>query len=322
MLEDEHYVTEGSDLMPLDGDPARWRGIFAIPVTPFGADLSIDHTSLQRQVEFCIAAGVQGIVYPGVVSEFFALSESERRTATERVVAAAAGEVPVVVGVSATSGPVAAELSEHAAAINAQGVMATLPYVQHFFPPGADYVHDYFDRVSTASGLPVILQNARIGHPIPTEDLGMLLEALPTIRYLKQETSPSTHALSAAIDAYGGRLDGVFAGLGGIYLLSELERGAVGSMPAPPFVDILIRAYQHFISGHRNEAQTILRSLHGYFTYELLYNVAIIKEILVRRGVIETTECRVPVPHLDKVDSREIDILLEQVRRLGVRLTH
>ncbi len=290
-----------------------WRGIFAIPVTPFDASGAVDDESLARQVRFCVDKGAHGIVYPGVVSEFFSLDDDERRTATEIVVKAVDGAIPVVAGVTATSAQGAARAAAEAEDFGADGVMATLPYVQHFFTPDDAFVHEYFGAISAACELPIVLQNARIGHPIPIGRLGSVIDANPRIRYLKEETSPSTHRLTDALAAVGAKLDGVFAGLGGVFLMSELDRGAIGSMPAPPFVDVLSRAYGLYDAGDRAGARAELAPLASLFTLELLYNLAVIKEVLVRRGVIDTVTCRTPVPRLDAIDQRELDELLKDI---------
>jgi dihydrodipicolinate synthase/N-acetylneuraminate lyase len=290
-----------------------WRGIFAIPVTPFAPSGGVDHQGLRRQVEFCVGGGARGLVYPGVVSEFFALDHVERRAATEAVIKAAAGAVPVVAGVTSSSGRGAARAAADAEELGAAGVMATLPYVQHLFTPDDEFVNEYFASIAAACSLPIILQNARIGHQIAIGRLAGIVDANPRIRYIKEETNPSTHRLSEAIEAVGDRLDGVFAGLGGVFLMSELDRGAVGSMPAPPFVDVLSRAFDLYAAGDRAEARARLEPLSRLFTFELLYNLAIIKEVLYRRGVISSVTCRTPVPRLDAVDLRELDELLADV---------
>ncbi len=290
-----------------------WRGIFAIPVTSFLPDGRVDEDGLRRQVEFCLEGGAAGLVYPGVVSEFFALEDDERRRATEVVVEAVAGRVPVISGATGSSAGSAAGLAAHAQQIGADGVMVTLPPVQHLFTPDQDFVTSYFEAVAGACDLPIILQNARIGHPIPMGRLREVVQAVPQVRYLKEETAPSTHQLTRAIDAVGDLVDGVFAGLGGIFLMSELDRGAAGSMPSPPFVDVLSRAYDLHAQGDRAGARERLVPLAPLFTFEMLYNVALIKEVLVRRGVIAHTTCRTPAPHLDKVDLRELDELLDAV---------
>ena len=74
----------------------RFRGVFAIPPTPFD-DLTgaVDEVSLRRCVEFCVAAGAHGIVAPVNASESTALTDAERLRVTEVLVEQAAGRVPV-----------------------------------------------------------------------------------------------------------------------------------------------------------------------------------------------------------------------------------
>ena len=64
------------------------------------------------------------------------------------------------------------------------------------------------------------------------------------MRYVKEENFPSTHTLAAAVTALSDEVDGVFGGLGGVYLSQELARGAVGTMPSPVAVDALVHAYK------------------------------------------------------------------------------
>ena len=81
----------------------RWRGIFTIPVTPFGDDTEIDADSLRNQLDFCVEAGTAGIVHPVMASEFFTLTDEERLGMMPLVTRQVAGRIPVVLGVAATS---------------------------------------------------------------------------------------------------------------------------------------------------------------------------------------------------------------------------
>ena len=66
-----------------DEPRASFRGVFAIPCTPFAEDGGVDWDSLRREVEFCLAAGAHGIVAPVNASEFTSLSDEERRRVVE-----------------------------------------------------------------------------------------------------------------------------------------------------------------------------------------------------------------------------------------------
>lgn len=47
--------------------------------------------------------------------------------------------------------------------------------------------------------------------------------------------------------------------------------------------------------------------------YAFLYNVGFIKEVLVRRGVVDHAVCRVPAPAMDATDVRELERMLERL---------
>jgi len=52
------------------GDLARWRGIHAVMVTPFQADLSVDEGGLRSNVSFLSESPVDAIICLGSEGEF------------------------------------------------------------------------------------------------------------------------------------------------------------------------------------------------------------------------------------------------------------
>jgi 4-hydroxy-tetrahydrodipicolinate synthase len=288
-------------------------GVCPVLVTPFDARQRIVPDELAAQVEWVVGAGAGAVVYPGVVSEFFTLSERERQETLRVVIGAAAGRVPVVAGVSAPSAPVAGDIAREAEQAGAAAVMAMMPYVPFFFAPTKEFALGYYRAIADACALPIVLQNARIGHPLSASVIGELVDRLPSIRYVKEENFPSPHALGAAIEALRGRVDGVFGGLGGAHIAQELERGAVGTMPSPALADVLVSSYQLWRADDRDGANALLAGLGGLFMLEHLYNVSLVKEVLRRRGVISSVETRVPAPALDSVDLAEIAALLARL---------
>ena len=113
------WLTRGSlgmtDMKVDDAERRALRGVVPIPVTTFDRDGTLDLDGLRSQVEFCLGHGADGVLYPGVVSEFYTLTDEERRSAVETVVDAVGGRAPVAVGVTGASTECAVEFTRHAA---------------------------------------------------------------------------------------------------------------------------------------------------------------------------------------------------------------
>jgi len=222
----------------------RWRGIYTILLTPFLEDRSLDEESLRREVDFVIAAGAHGIVSPVNTSEFSLLTDDERRRLADIVIEQARGRVPVVIGTAAATAGTAEALTRHARSAGATGVIAMPPYVIPLDPSG---VRDYYARIADAAdGLPVVVQNVggQVGVPMRAGTIVELADAVPSIRYVKEETMPSGHRISELLAAAGNRLDGVFGGSGGRCLVDELQRGACGLMSGCHLVDAQVKVYE------------------------------------------------------------------------------
>ena len=219
----------------------------------------------------------------------------------------ASGRVPVVIGTAAPATGTAVALTRHAREIGAAGVIAMPPYV---VPLGPDGVLDYYTRIAEAAdGLPVVLQNVggQVGVPMRADAVVRLAEAVPSIRYVKEETLPSTHRISELLRAAGDRLDGVFGGSGGRCLVDELLRGACGLMSGCQLVDAQVKVYDLLQAGDEDGARAaFVRQLPAQTLWGLV-GLKVAKEMLRRRGVFRTTVCRKPDPDLDEHDLAELD---------------
>lgn len=293
----------------------RFAGILPILQTPFDESGALDLDSLRREVGFCLRAGVHGVVIPANASEFFALSDAERMQVSEVAIEEVRGRVPVIISVNGVSSHAAVAFTKHAIAHGADGVMALPPYVRR---PGEAGVHAYYAAVAdAAAGRPVIVQNAEppLGTPLSIPSLVRLLERASSIQYVKEEVSPAGHRTSALLRAAGNRLQGVFGGLNGIWLLGELERGACGNMPNCALVDVQVQIYNLYTEGRRAEAEVLHLRLLPLLMLGSQYGVAFAKEILRRRGVIRTKVARDPQAQpLDEYDLVDLERFMEQVR--------
>ncbi len=299
------------------GEERPFRGVFAIPPTPFTDDDSIDEESLRRCVRFCLAAGVQGLVGPVNASESIELTDAERFRFAEIVVEETAGRVPVIIGVSGTSNAAAAQFAHHAASIGADAVIAMPPYIKRGDP---DEIVGFYAHVSSAAGvLPMWIQDyvEPIGTPMPPVLIVRVLREVPNACYLKEETAYAPRMMSAVRQLAGHSLKGMMGGMGGRHMIEEHRRGSIGTMPACEVAEVHVRIWQALERGDEPAARRMHHALLPLLIYEAMYPDAVHKEVLRRRGVIRSARTRAPdAGRLDAENHRELDRLLGELAPL------
>ena len=105
---------------------------------------------------------------------------------------------------------------------------------------------------------------------------------------------------------------GIFGGLGGAFLFEELRRGAIGTMTGFAFPEVLVAIHKYLGSGETERARAIFYSWLPLIRYENSAGIglAIRKEILKRRGLVETANIRPPSPAIDDETRAELDDLM------------
>ncbi len=287
-------------------------GIFQILQTPFTNGGDIDWTSLARQIDYCMAGGVQGLVTPALASEFFTLSDSERKQLVAYTGKQIAGRVPYVVSVQGLNLQLALEFAEQACQHEATALMAMPPYLRKASKPG---VQEYYRQLADFER-PLIIQNAPapIGTPLSPRELVELLAAESNIQYIKEETIPILQHITQILELDGGDCLGVFGGANGIYLIDELKRGACGNMPAGGMVDVQVKIYDLYREGNIEAAERIHFRLLPLLNYAMVYGVSMHKYVLWRRGVIDSPYTRDPQKiSLNQDDIRAVESLWQRI---------
>ena len=290
------------------------RGILPIVATPFGSEGELDESALARVVDFCLDCGAHGLVWPAVASEFYALSEEERRRGVRVVLGAAAGRVPFVAGVAASSSQLAAALTEDAITAGASAVMTLPPYVVKESAAG---VRRYFKSIcEAAQGRDVILQNAPppLGQGFPPQVVLALVEETPGITYVKEETVTSGHALSSILAQPPSRLQGVFGGGGGRAIIEEYHRGACGAMPACEYTDVFVTLWDVLEDRRLDEARALFERVLPLLSMQAVLRMAFTKAVLARRGVLDSQVVRISGGlELDETDRAELEALSTRI---------
>jgi 4-hydroxy-tetrahydrodipicolinate synthase len=132
-----------------------FEGIIPAVTTPFTADDQVDVAGLKDNVEKLIEAGVHGFVATGTMGEAGSLTTEERALVVRSVVEAAAGRVPVTVGISSGTARQSLIYAADAKAAGAQYVMSLPPLA---YRADEDEVIAFYAELATC-GLPVMAYN-------------------------------------------------------------------------------------------------------------------------------------------------------------------
>jgi 4-hydroxy-tetrahydrodipicolinate synthase len=290
----------------------RLRGIYPALQATFDESGEIDIPSMESQVAHCIEKGTHGLVFPVMGGELFYLTESERKKFIEVVIGTASGQVPVVAGVAAPSTPSAASFAKFAREAGADAVVALPPYIAH---ANQEEKREYYKAISDAAQIPVMIQHSWPG--MSGEFMAELINNIEHVSYIKEETAPSGHSITAAIEAVGDACLGVFGGAHGKWMVPEMRRGAAGFIPAAQTTDVYVAIWDAYQQGDEAKAREIFALLVPFLDLLSLIGLRLCKDVLVRRGVIKTATMRIPNSRkMDTYDQYELDFAMSLLEPL------
>ena len=275
----------------------RFRGVFPYLVSPVNADGTVRTAVLERLADDLIEAGVHGLTPLGSTGEFAYLDRQQRAMIVEATVRAAAGRVPVVPGIAATTIAEAVLQARSAAAAGADGILAIC---EAYFPLSDAAVEAYFRAVADAVDLPVILYtNPNFQRSDLSLDVIERLAAHPRIVGIK-DASSNTGRLLSIMNRCGDRL-AVFSASAHIPAAVMLL-GGVGWMAGPACLvpKDSVRLYDLCAAGRWNDAMALQRRLWQVNEIFARYNMAAcVKAGLALKGY----EAGDPVPPQQPLDA-------------------
>jgi len=294
--------------------PFPVAGLVPILATPFAPDGTLDRPGLRRLVEFQVHCGVAGIAVFGLASEGFSLTVGERAAILDDVRTVAGRDLPIVAGVNATSTATAVEQARAAAAGGADALMVLPPFLTK---QPAGRLADFFGTVAEQAGLPVMVQDAPAATGVTMSVPALVeLSKLPGVDAVKVETQPTAPKIGAVVDATGAAAPdregwAVFGGQNALFVLEEYARGAVGTMPACEFSDALAVSLRDHQAGRVEQAHLAFNRLLPLIRFGLQPGIAhaVHKDVLVRRGVIDSDTVRDPVQPLDPGSRAALDLI-------------
>ncbi|MEU5876211.1 dihydrodipicolinate synthase family protein [Spirillospora sp. NPDC047279] len=283
-------------------------GLVPVLATPFTPDGGLDLPGLRRLVEFQLAAGADGVALFGMASEGFALTAGDRAEVLAAVRETVAGAVPIVAGVAATSTVTAVEQARTATDGGAGALMVLPPFM---VKPSAAQLADFYGAVG-AVGAEVMVQDApgATGVAMP-EGLIVELSKLDGVTSVKVEAPPTAPKVGGVVRGVDPAF-AVFGGQNALFVLEEYAAGAVGTMPACEFTDLLAPVLRDWSAGRHREAHEAFNRLLPLIRFGMQPGLAwaVHKEVLVRRGLIASAAVRSPARPLDAGTLAGLDAVL------------
>lgn len=289
------------------------RGIYNILATPFDENGALDIPSLRHLVEFQLNCGIDGLTILGVLGEAAKLNVAERQQVLAEVVAATRDRVPIVVGASHPEDAVCQDICRSAERAGAAGVMVAPP--SRFAGQNESELISYYSMLAASICIPIVVQDFPPvnGVTMSPSTIAQLATEVSTARYLKLEDPPLMRKIVEILTLNPEVV--IFGGLGGMFLLEELQSGAAGTMTGFAFSEVLIAVERAFRKGCLDRAAEIFDRYLPLIRYENqpLINLTLRKYILYLRGAIENPAPREPYEPLGRETDEELAWILERV---------
>ena len=291
--------------------PTNALGVFTICPTPFDEALKVDTESIKSLVDFLLDTGVTGLAILGFLGELHKLSNAERQLVTASFVKQTKGRVPVWVGVRAHGITGAIEQAQEAQDAGADAVFAA-----PLDNANDALLFDYYKAVADAVKIPVVIHDFpdSFGTEIRPEVVARLAKE-GGVHMIKMEEPPVGPKISRIRDLAGDEAMKIFGGLGGMFFLEELQRGAVGTMTGFAYPEVLVEIYNRFASGDPVGAAAVFDRYCPLIRYEFQpkLGLALRKYVYQQRGAIRSNTIRSPGMRIDALTIKELEATIARV---------
>ncbi|HEY6901616.1 MAG TPA: dihydrodipicolinate synthase family protein [Puia sp.] len=200
-----------------------WKGVFPALTTKFTAKDELDLKLFDKNLQFQLASGVDGIILGGSLGEASVLETSEKERLVKFSVEAVAGKVPVVLNIAEGSTKEALQQAAYAKKWGAKGLMI-LPPMRY----SSDHRETvtYFKTIAESTDLPIMIYNNPVDYKTEvTLDMFEELIECPNIQAVKESTRDVSN-VTRMFNRFGTRLR-ILCGVDTL-AMEELLMGADG----------------------------------------------------------------------------------------------
>ena len=274
-----------------------FRGNFSILGTCFHEDETIDYESQKNLINYCIENGQHGLVTLANASEGHLMADEEKKALLSFVVKTVAGRIPVVATINHPSSYCAVQLAKYAEEVGADAVMCMPPFFGRW-RSGLGEIEAFYTAINEAVSIPIIIQDHQLSDiSLPVDFLSGLSAKLENVKYIKLESGNIINKARKLLAHPNNQLAGVFGGNSGVFLPEEYEAGCCGTMPACYMPAEFRKTWDLLEAGKMKEAVEFFTPFSRLAAYEKdVANRCLWKELLVRKGIIQSATIRRPVP--------------------------
>jgi 4-hydroxy-tetrahydrodipicolinate synthase len=278
-------------------------------ITPF-KDGAVDFSSYDRLIAHYLAQGVDALFPLGTTGESPTVDEAEFEAIVERTLAAAAGRVPVYVGIGGNSTHKVEKTLKQLAHLPFKGIVSVCPYYNR---PSQDGLIAHFKAIASATDREVFIYNIPYRTAVNLSNDSLLeLAKLPNIVGVKD----SCGILAQSLDLLARKPKGfsVLTGEDALYF-TMLANGADGGILAAShvmtdrFVEVGRRFAANDVAGARAAWAPLSTTVPMLFAEA---NPMPIKYLLWRQGLIASPECRLPLTRISDGLARRLDTVLPE----------
>lgn len=232
---------------------SRFGGLITAMITPMRPDGSVDRAGAAALAHHLVERGSEGLVVCGTTGESPTLSPDEKVELFRAVKGAVQGRAAVIAGTGTYATAESVHLSQRAAAVGCDGILAVVPYYNR---PPQEGLYRHFKAIAAATDLPLMLYNipGRTSQNLTVETVERLAQ-LPNIVAIKEASKDldqvaqiRARAPEVAIYAGDDALTLPTLSVGGVGVVS------VASHLIGPRLAALIAAFQ---AGRAQEAAVI-----------------------------------------------------------------
>jgi len=201
-----------------------WSGVIPAITTQFNDDLSVDHASIAKHVEWLVENGCSGIMALGSLGEGATLDHDEKVAILKTCVDTVGSRVPVVAGISALSTAQSIDLAHDAEKAGCAGLMVLPAYV---YKGDWREISTHFNSVFKSTSLSCMLYNNPIAYAVDVlpEQLGELAAINSNLHSVK-ESAADVRRVTAIKNLLGDSIR-IFVGVDDL-IVEGIQAGAVG----------------------------------------------------------------------------------------------